>query len=210
MQEHTHDRPASTTGGAGRAMPETDHSATPDLYAPVPGDDNATRPGMVESGDTPAMTTDRPARTGMTDTTGSTHRQREDTRTTGSTQAYRARSLSESSQGGIMQKINANPFAVVAAATAGGMLVGRMMRGRGKQRDTRMMRGMAGRPYQQYREPPFVPYQSPPRYQGYQPSGYQMPRAFQGGPQYRAEQDYAPERTFEGRHENFPGGSHWD
>jgi hypothetical protein len=105
-----------------------------------------------------------------------------------------------------MQKINDNPFLVVAAATAGGMIVGTIMKNR-NLRHAHEMRGMYGR---QYRQPSFVPYDDYSRNSGYGQSPYQGPSAFADGPQYRAEQEFRPQQAFQGRHENFPGGSNWD
>lgn len=121
------------------------------------------------------------------------------------------------SDGGMMQKIQGNPLAVVAAATAGGMLVGRLMRNRGNRNNEGYLRAGFGNQYgyqgyrspQPYQQPSFYPYQANPGgYQGYQ--GYNAPGGYQGAPQYRADQEFRPEEGFQGRHENFPGGSNWD
>jgi len=116
-----------------------------------------------------------------------------------------------------MQKIQDNPLAVVAAATAGGMLVGRLMRNRSQRHGDGYLRGSFGNQYsyqgyrnpQPYRQQSFYPYQANPGgYQGYQ--GYNPQGGYQGAPQYRADQEFRPEQGFQGRHENFPGGSNWD
>ncbi|MDQ3549201.1 MAG: hypothetical protein M3439_10340, partial [Chloroflexota bacterium] len=162
-----------------------------------------------------------------TDTTKSSYEQRDESTPsqTYASQAQRPRSMS--SNGGMMQKVQENPLAIVAAATAGGMLVGRMMRNRSKdkQRNQGYLRNTSSRGYQgyqsytPYQQPSFRPYQGNTGYQGYQgqpgnqgyqQSGYQMPSGFQGAPQYRSEQDFQQGQGFQGSHENFPGGSNWD
>ena len=81
------------------------------------------------------------------------------------------------------------------------------------------MRSMYGRGFQGY-QPQFRPYRAPGRYQGAQGyqgyqdyqqgyQGYQPSSGFRGTPQYRPEQEFTLEYGFEGRHENFPGGSNW-
>jgi len=233
MQEQTDntENTVTTTGrGYNRHATDADNSATgvaADLYAPVRGDDNDTRPGMVESSQTPSMTTSRD-RTDesprSTDTATPTFQQRTESTPSQTYSSYAQRPRNTSSDGGVMQKIQANPLAVVAAATAGGMLVGRMMRNRGKdkQRNEGYLRNASSRGYQgyqsytPYQQPSFRPYQGNAGYQGYsgnqgyQQPGYQMPSGFQGAPQYRPEQEFQQGQGFQGSHENFPGGSNWD
>ena len=223
MQERTDDQTTETTGrGYNRHLTDPDHAATgaaTDLYSPVPGDDNDTRPGMVGSSTpTPTTTTttrherrDTDSRSLNTDASG--RQQWDETTRPRTSSTYTMGSQSRQSDGGIMQKVQANPLAVVAAATAGGMLVGRMMRNRGHRNNQGYLRATVGNEYgrqgyrspQPYRQPSFQPYQTNPGYQG-----YQAPGAYQGAPQYRADQEFRPEREFQGRHENFPGGSNWD
>jgi|GEM_PF-6405109 len=219
MQDHNNEELTTRTTGRGYNRQRTDAETADtgiatDLYAPVPGDDNDTRPGMVD--ERPVTTTSHIApRTTTSRTVDATTDYRQDWNTTSSsptttyTSDYRRQSDS-----GVMDKVKANPLAVVAAATAGGMLLGRMMRNRNK-RDTGYMRaartdyGYRGyQPSYSYQQPSFRPYQEPTGYQGYQgqgsPQGYQPAPGIYGAPQYRADQE------FEGRHENFRGGSHWD
>jgi hypothetical protein len=116
---------------------------------------------------------------------------------------------SEETDGGIMQKIQDNPLVVVAAATAGGMLVGRMMRNRSHRHDEGYLRTLNDGSYQGFQRPAYYqPYQGSGGYQPY--PGYPVQGSYQGFPEYRAEQNFQPEQTFQGRHENFPGGSNWD
>lgn len=213
MHEQTDENTVSTTGrGYNRHLTDREHAATgvaADLYAPIPGDDNDTRPGMVERADAPTVPvqTDRSnANIGAPESV-STYQQRADMNPSPTTAAYTMRTQSRRSDSGITRKIQENPLAVVAAATAGGMLLGRMMRKRDHRRDEGYLRSTAGRGFQSYRYPEY-PQQSYRPYQGN--AGNQMPSGFQDGPQYRAEQEFRPERGFQGRHENFPGGSNWD
>jgi hypothetical protein len=220
MQDHTDDQTTRTTGrGYNRHMTDAELSGTgaaTDLYSPVPGDDNATRPGMVASS-TPA-TTRYEQRYGESRSTGAVSAEQQWNRTTPRTSsAYTLGSGTRRADGGIMQKIQENPLAVVAAATAGGMLVGRMMRKRSHRDDEGYRRASFGNEYryqgyrapQPYGRPSFQSYQaSPGSYQGY--PGYNAPGGYQGAPQYRADQDFRPEQGFQGRHDNFPGGSNWD
>ena len=233
MQEQTssNENTVPTTGrGYNRHATDAQHEATgvaTDLYAPVPGDDDDTRPGMVGSSRTSSTTSSDDWRDETSRTTGvapSAYGRQESVTPSGTQSAYTMRSRSGQSGGGIMQKVQENPLAVVAAATAGGMLVGRMMRNRGQRRSEGYLRNASSRGFQgyqsspSYQQPSFRPYQPPPYqgnqgysgYQGYQQSGYQMPSEFQGTPQYRADQEFRPEQGFQGRHENFPGGSNWD
>jgi hypothetical protein len=104
-----------------------------------------------------------------------------------------------------MSRIQANPLAVVAAATAGGMLVGRLMRSRNHYRDAGFLRGASSHQFQSYQAPmSYQPYRGNPAYQG-----YPMPGGFERGPQYRAEQEFQQGSRFRGSHENFTGGSNW-
>ncbi len=220
MQEHNDDRTTQTTGrGYNRHTTDPDHGATDavaDLYSPVPGDDNDTRPGMVGSSPTrsttPAATSHeyRESDSRSVHTTAARDRQWDQT-TTYPSAKYTMGSRSSTSDSGIMKKIQDNPLAVVAAATAGGLLAGRIMRNRSHRNDRGYLRASSNYGYQgyqqpqSYRQPAFYPYQANPGYQGYQaPSGYR------GIPQYRADQEFRPEQGFQGRHENFPGGSNWD
>jgi hypothetical protein len=226
MQEHTDDQTTQTTGrGYNRHTTDPERAATSaatDLYSPIPGDDNETRPGMVGSRDTlstPATTTHEQRETSSRSMTAPTagRQQWDQTTSPRTTSAYTMGSQSGQSHGGIMQKIQENPLAVVAAATAGGMLIGRMMRNRGQRNEPGYLRAGFGNEYgyqgyrtpQPYRQPSFTPYQAGPGYQGY-PGNYQAPGGYQGAPQYRADQEFRPEQGFQGSHENFPGDSNWD
>ena len=222
MQEHTDEQTTRTTGrGYNRHATDAELAgtgATTDLYSPVPGDDNATRPGMV-GGSTPTTTRheQRDVDTRSIDATRYDRQEWNQATTPRTSSAYTMGSDTRRADGGIMQKIQDNPLAVVAAATAGGMLVGRMMSKRSHRNDERYRRASFGNEYryqsyqspQAYRQPSFQPYQAAPgSYQGYQ--GYNAPGGYQGAPQYRADQEFRPEQGFQGRHENFPGGSNWD
>jgi len=225
MHDQTDDQTTQTTGrGYNRHTTDPERAATgaaTDLYSPIPGDDNDTRPGMVgdtSTRSTPTTTheyrdTDRRSMNTMT----AEGQQWDQSRTTRTSSTYRMGSQSSQSDGGIMQKIQENPLAIVAAATAGGMLVGRMMRNRSQRDNQGYLRANFGNQYdyqgyrspQPYRQQSFYPYQANPGgYQGYQ--GYNPQGSYQGAPQYRADQDFRPDQGFQGRHENFPGGSNWD
>jgi hypothetical protein len=221
MQEHTNDQTTETTGrGYNRHATDPARAATgaaTDLYSPVPGDDNDTRPGMVESSTPSARREYRDTASRSTDAPTSERQPAYPTTTPRTSSSYTMRSESRQSDGGIMQKIQDNPLALVAAATAGGMLVGRMMRNRGNRSNEGYLRAGFGDQYsyqgyrnpQPYRQQSFYPYQANPGgYQGYQ--GYNPQGGYQGVPQYRADQDFRPDQGFQGRHENFPGGSNWD
>jgi hypothetical protein len=234
MQEHSDDLTTQTTGrGYNRQATDrgrADSSVASDLYAPVPGDDDNTRPGMVgEQTHTATSTTTRVEPRTMTSRTSDavTDRRQDWTsnRTPADTYTMRSRTQSES---GMMDKVKSNPLAVVAAATAGGMLLGRMMRNRDRRHNDGYLRaarsGYGYQGYQSYQpsygyqQPSFRPYPAPSDYRGYQGQGfqqggnqgYQPAQGMYGAPQYRAEEDFNPEQNFEGRHENFRSGSHWD
>jgi hypothetical protein len=186
--------------------------AAADLYAPVPGDDNETRPGLVDSRET-ASVTERPARytetTRTTTTAPSAYSQRDQMTTTPVRTSSTPRRHTEETDSGIMQKIQDNPLIVVAAATAGGLLVGRMMRNRSHQQDAGYLRTLDDRNYQGYQRPAYYqPYQGGGGDRPY--PGYPTQGSYQGAPEYRADQNFQPEQAFQGRHENFPGGSNWD
>jgi hypothetical protein len=220
MQDHTDDHTTQTTGrGYNRHTTDPERAATgvaTDLYAPVPGDDDDTRPGMVGSSGTSSTTTRqgyRDSDSRSTDAVTSDREQWDRTTTPRTTSTYTMGSQRRQSDSGIMQKIHDNPLAVVAAATAGGMLVGRMMRNRGHRHDQGYLRASFGNEYgyqgyrspQPYQQQSYQPYQTNPGYQG-----YQTPGGYRAAPQYRADQEFRPEQGFQGRHENFPGGSNWD
>jgi hypothetical protein len=232
MQDHNDDLTTQTTGrGYNRQSTDQERAgvnAASDLYSPVPGDDDNTRPGMVGDSAYTAATapTSRiesrttPSRSTTTTSYSTDDRERLGTRSDAYT--MRPRSYSDS---GMMHKIQQNPLAVVAAATAGGMLLGRMMRNRnqrdnhGYMRATRMNHGyQAYQPSYGYQQPSFRQYQPPTDYRGYQGQGfqqggyqgYQPAPGVYGAPQYRAEQEFDPEQQFDSRHENFRSGSHWD
>jgi hypothetical protein len=221
MQEHTNDQTTETTGrGYNRHATDPERAAAgaaTDLYTPVPGDDNDTRPGMVGSS-TPSVRPEYRDTESRSMNAATTDRQYAYQPTTPRTSpSYTTRSETRQSDGGIMQKIQDNPLALVAAATAGGMIVGRMMRNRGNRNNEGYLRAGFGSQYdyrgyrtpEPYRQQSFYPYQANPGgYQGYQ--GYNPQGGYQGAPQYRADQDFRPEQGFQGRHENFPGGSNWD
>jgi len=238
MQEHADDltnQTTSTTGrGYNRQTTDRDHADTgvaTDLYAPVPGDDDNTRPGMVGERTTPTTTTTtrvEPRTTSSRTTDTVTDRTQDwDSTRTPMTDRYTMQRRTESDSG-MMDKIKSNPLAVVAAATAGGMLLGRMMRNRGQHNNEGYLRsapsgyGYQGyQPSYSYQQPSFRPYQPASGYQGYQGyqgqgfqqggyQGYQPAPGMHGAPQYRAEQEFHPDEQFEGRHENFRSGSHWD
>lgn len=186
--------------------------AAADLYAPVPGDDNDTRPGMVDRSDT-ASVTERPVRhtepTRTTTPAPSAYSQRDQMTTTPLRNSYSSQRYVQQSDGGIMQKIQDNPLIVVAAATAGGMLVGRMMRHRSHEHNEGYLRGLNDRAYQGYQRPAYYqPYRGSGGYQPY--PGYPVQGGYQDAPQYRADQSFQPDQSFQGRQENFPGGSNWD
>lgn len=220
MQEHESSKQhtVSTTGrGYNRHVTDVEHEATgaaTDLYSPVPSDDDGTRPGMVGSWPTSPTSSRYDERSRLTNAPTSTHQQWTEPTRSRTPSTFTQRSETRHADGGIMQKIQDNPLAVVAAATAGGMLVGRLMRNRSHRHDEGYLRNASSYGYQgyqaprSYQQPSYRSYQGSSGYQGYQ--GYQMPSGFQGGPQYRADQEFRPEQGFQGRHENFPGGSNWD
>ncbi len=221
MRDDSNTTSLSRTGPVdNQDLTDPDHLTTgvaADLYAPVPGDDNDTRPGMVGQSAPPLTRTghDDPGSSRQTRNTGNVSEEQWN-----QTTPPQARSLAtlpshpRPSEGGIMQTIHGNPLAVVAAATAGGMLVGRMRRNRGHRNNAGYLRASSGAGDQRYqepqpsRQPSFFPYQANPGYrsnQGYQ--GYQTPGAYQGAPQYRADQPFRPEQGFHGRHEHVPSAS---
>jgi hypothetical protein len=220
MKDQTDDQTTQTTGrGYNRHLTDPERAATgaaTDLYSPVPGDDNDTRPGMVGSS-TPNVGREYRDTESRSMNAETSDWQRAYPTAPRPSSSYTMRSESKQSDGGIMRKIQDNPLAVVAAATAGGMIVGRLMRNRSHQDDRGYLRGSFGDQYgyqgyrspEPYRQQSFYPYQSNPGgYQGYQ--GYNPQGGYQGAPQYRADRDFRPEQGFQGRHENFPGGSNWD
>jgi hypothetical protein len=214
MQEQTDSNTVSTTGrGYNRHLTDAEHAATgvaTDLYTPETGTQNDPQSQTTTDRRTTPATGSRTHAdlVGRENEAYASSQQRYDTTRRSSTSTTTDdRWRTSQSDNVIMQKIQENPLAVVAAATAGGMLIGRLMRNRSQRHDDGYLRGTPSRYFQPYQPPRYQP-------QSFRPyqvnAGYQM----QGGrytvPQYQAEQQFRPEQGFQGRHENFPGGSNWD